>query len=168
LVPEIEASLRQLLSRPRDTQQLHADIADMRRRVAQQFPADREWDIKYRRGGLVDIEFLAQYLELRHAPAHPEVIHANTGAALAALARAGVLPAADAATLIDALALWRRLQGFLRLTIGQEFDEAALPDGIKRAIAAAGRASDFASLKAYMAEIGEAAAAIHERFLGRA
>jgi glutamate-ammonia-ligase adenylyltransferase len=96
------------------------------------------------------------------------VIHANTGAALAALARAGVLPAGDAATLIDALALWRRLQGFLRLTIGQEFDEAALPEGIKHAIAAAGRAADFAGLKAHMAETGEAAAVIHERFLGRA
>jgi glutamate-ammonia-ligase adenylyltransferase len=167
-VAEIEASLRQLLSRPRDTEKLHADIADMRRRVAQQFPTDREWDIKYRRGGLVDIEFLAQYLQLRHAPEHPDVIHANTGAALAALARAGVLPAGDAAILIDALALWRRLQGFLRLTIGQEFDEAALPEGIKHAIAAAGRAADFAGLKAHMTETGEAAAVIHERFLGRA
>jgi glutamate-ammonia-ligase adenylyltransferase len=167
-VAEIEASLRQLLSRPRDNEKLRADIADMRRRVAQQFPTDREWDIKYRRGGLVDIEFLAQYLELRHAPEHPDVIHANTSAALAALARAGVLPAGDAATLIDALALWRRLQGFLRLTIGQEFDETALPEGIKRAIAAAGRAADFASLKAQMTRMGEAAALIHERFLGRA
>ncbi|MGH6883654.1 MAG: bifunctional [glutamine synthetase] adenylyltransferase/[glutamine synthetase]-adenylyl-L-tyrosine phosphorylase, partial [Hypericibacter sp.] len=167
-VAEIEASLRQLLSRPRDIEKLHADIADMRRRVAQQFPTDREWDIKYRRGGLVDIEFLAQYLQLRHAAEHPDVIHANTSAALAALAHAGVLPAGDAATLIDTLALWRRLQGFLRLTIGQDFDEAALPEGIKRAIAAAGRAADFATLKAYMAETGEAAAVIHERFLGRA
>jgi hypothetical protein len=39
---------------------------------------------------------------------------------------------------------------------------------MKHAIAAAGRAADFAGLKAHMAETGEAAAVIHERFLGRA
>jgi glutamate-ammonia-ligase adenylyltransferase len=166
-VSEIESGLRRVLSRPRDSEKLRADIADMRRRVAQQHPTDREWEIKYRRGGLVDIEFLAQYLQLRHAAEHPEVINPNSSAAIAALGAAGLLPAVDAALLGDALALWRRLQGFLRLTIGQQFDEAALPEGIKRAIAAAGHASDFAALKTYMTEIAEAAARIHEKFLGR-
>jgi glutamate-ammonia-ligase adenylyltransferase len=166
-VSEIESGLHRVLSRPRDPEKLRADIADMRRRVAQQHPADREWEIKYRRGGLVDIEFLAQYLQLRHAAEHPEVINPNSGAAIAALGAAGLLPAVDAALLGDALALWRRLQGFLRLTIGQQFDEATLPEGIKRAIAAAGHASDFAALKTYMTEIAEVAAKIHEKFLGR-
>ena len=167
-VAEIETSLRRLLSRPRDNEKLRADIADMRRRIAQQYPTDREWDVKYRRGGLIDIEFVVQYLQLRHAPEHPEVINPNTGGAIAALAAAGHLPAADAAALTDALILWRRLQGFLRLTIGHQFDEAALPEGIKRAIAAAGRAPDFAALKSHMAEAAEAAAAVHEKLLGRA
>jgi glutamate-ammonia-ligase adenylyltransferase len=167
-VVEIEAGLRRLLSRPRDNEKLSADIADMRRRIAQQYPTDRDWDVKYRRGGLIDIEFVAQYLQLRHACEHPEVINPNTGGAIAALAAAGHLSATDAATLTDALTLWRRLQGFLRLTIGHQFDEAALPEGIKRAIAAAGRAPDFAALKSHMAEAAEAAAAVHERFLGRA
>jgi [glutamine synthetase] adenylyltransferase / [glutamine synthetase]-adenylyl-L-tyrosine phosphorylase len=167
-VAEIEDSLRRLLSRPRDNEKLRADIADMRRRVAQQHPTDREWDIKYRRGGLVDIEFLTQYLELRHAPEHPAVINPNTGGAIAALAAAGHLSAADATALTDALTLWRRLQGFLRLTIGHQFDEAALPEGIKRAIAAAGRAADFAALKSQMTAAAEAAAAIHDRLLSPA
>ncbi|QEX21521.1 glutamate-ammonia-ligase adenylyltransferase [Hypericibacter adhaerens] len=167
-VAEIEAGLRGLLSRPRDPEKLKADIVDMRRRIAQQHRTDREWDVKYRRGGLIDIEFLAQYLELRHAAEHPDVISANTAAAIAALAKAGLLAAADAAALGEALTLWRRLQGFLRLTIGQEFDEAALPEGIKRALAAAAHLPDFASLKSQMAERAEAAALVHERLLGRA
>jgi glutamate-ammonia-ligase adenylyltransferase len=164
-VAEIEAGLRRLLSRPRDNEKLRADIADMRRRIAQQYPTDREWDVKHRRGGLIDIEFVAQYLQLRHACENPEVINPNTGGAIAALAAAGHLSPADAATLGDALTLWRRLQGFLRLTIGHQFDEATLPEGIKRAIAAAGRAPDFAALKAQMAEIASRAAAIHDRLL---
>jgi glutamate-ammonia-ligase adenylyltransferase len=163
---EIEAAVHRLLARRRDPDKLRADVADMRRRIAQQHPTDREWDVKHRRGGLIDIEFVAQYLQLRHAADNPEILRPNTGDAIAALAAAGRLDARDAAVLTEALSLWRRLQGFLRLTIGTAFDEAALPEGIKRALAAAGHAPDFAALKAQMARAAQASAAIHDRLLG--
>ncbi|MFZ5791597.1 MAG: bifunctional [glutamine synthetase] adenylyltransferase/[glutamine synthetase]-adenylyl-L-tyrosine phosphorylase [Pseudomonadota bacterium] len=163
---EIEAAVHMLLARRRDPDKLRADVADMRRRIAQQHPTDREWDVKHRRGGLIDIEFVVQYLQLRHAADNPEILRPNTGDAIAALAAASRLDARDAALLAEALSLWRRLQGFLRLTIGTGFDEAGLPDGIKRALAAAGHAPDFQALKAQMTRTAQASAAIHDRLLG--
>ena len=53
------------------------------------------WDLKQVRGGLVDLEFIAQYLQLVHAASHPEVLDQNTVGALPKLRDAGVLaPAA--------------------------------------------------------------------------
>jgi [glutamine synthetase] adenylyltransferase / [glutamine synthetase]-adenylyl-L-tyrosine phosphorylase len=144
---EIEAVLRRVLVRPRDPARLAFDVADMRRRIAQEHPTDRPWSVKHRRGGLFDLEFIIQYLLLRHAAEHPEVLRTNTSEALAALAEAALLPANNAAALIDAGRLWRRLQGIQRLTIGEKFDEETLPEGFKRTLATAGGAADFTALK---------------------
>jgi [glutamine synthetase] adenylyltransferase / [glutamine synthetase]-adenylyl-L-tyrosine phosphorylase len=144
---EIEAVRRDVLIRPRDPARLAADVATMRGRIAQQHATNRPWDFKHGAGGLVDLEFIAQYLVLRHAAAHPEVLQPGTTAALAALAAAGVLPREAFAALLAAGRLWRRLQGVQRLTVGERCDEAALPEGCKRTLAAAGDAVDFADLK---------------------
>src|SRR5690606_11623076 len=53
----IEGVLREILTRPRDPDQLAAEVADMRARIAEQHREDRAWDIKHRRGGLMDVEF---------------------------------------------------------------------------------------------------------------
>ena len=55
-------------------------------------------------GGLVDIEFLVQMLQLKHASAHPEVAVPGTLNALAALAKAGVLRAKTAISSLPATA----------------------------------------------------------------
>ena len=163
----IERTLDGILARPRDPAKLAADIADMRARIAGQYPDDRPWDVKHRRGGLVDVEFIAQFLQLRHAADRPGVLHPNTGEALARLAAAGIIERAAADELIAAGRLWRRLQGLLRLTVGDQVDEAtALPEGLKRALAQAGGAADFAGIEALMAAAAAAVRAQFERLIG--
>ena len=63
----------------------------MRAKIAAQYPGRNRWDLKYAPGGLVDIEFLAQTLQLVHAPAHPAILDTNTVAALEKIAAAGFL-----------------------------------------------------------------------------
>ena len=55
------------------------------------FPGRNIWDLKYAPGGLVDIEFIAQTLQLVHAPALPDILDTNTIAALEKLREAGLL-----------------------------------------------------------------------------
>ena len=64
-----------LLRRPRDAQVLRAEVVEMREKMREHLaPKDpAEIDLKHSPGGLVDIEFLVQYLALAHAPKHPEI-----------------------------------------------------------------------------------------------
>lgn len=144
----IEAVIRTVLLRRREPGHLAQEVADMRARIDREHRAKSIWDVKYLRGGLVDVEFIAQYLQLRHAADRPEILATNTRDALGRAAAAGVLGQDAAARLIAALDLWHAVQGMLRLTVGGVLDEAQAPPGLKLALAAAAGAVDFADLKA--------------------
>jgi glutamate-ammonia-ligase adenylyltransferase len=166
LARRIEDVLREILTRRRDPAKLAADVLDMRGRIAQQHPGDQFWDIKYRRGGMLDVEFIAQFLQLRDACSHPEVLHQNTAEALRRLAAAGSLTPADADELIAAGRLWHCLLGMLRLTIGATLDEAMLGDGLGRTLATAAGIGDVAQLRSQIEGTAERVAAQFERLVG--
>ena len=147
LARRIETAIHDVLTRDRDAEKLVADVADMRGRIAREHRSDDQWTIKHYRGGLVDIEFIAQYLQLRHAASHPEVLAANTTGALSQLADAGVLDRRVADELIAAMHLWRKVQGVLRLSFGAEFDEGNAPEGARAMLARAAGAKDFDELR---------------------
>ncbi len=101
-----------------DRAQVPADTLAMRRRLLAEMPPAGPWDVKLRRGGLMELEFIAQSLQLRHAD-RPRLLSPVTRVALARLADAGVLPQPEAAALIRADAAWRALQGLLRIMLGR-------------------------------------------------
>ena len=137
----------------------------MRGRIAQQYPGDKFWDIKYRRGGMLDVEFIAQYLQLRDAAASPGVLHQNTAEALRRLAAAGSLAPAAAEELIAAGRLWHCLLGMLRLTIGAKLDEAMLSDGLGRTLATAAGVGDVARLRSQVEDTAERVAGHFARLI---
>ena len=118
LAARIEARIEEVLTAERDAAALARAVANMRARMAREHGARDWWAIKHYRGGLIDVEFIAQYLQLRHAAAHPGVLAPNTADALARLAASGVLDGGVATELVEAARLWRRLQGVLRLAFG--------------------------------------------------
>ena len=63
------------------------------------------WDIKYAAGGLIDIEFVAQHLQLVHAKARPAILDTSTARVLDKARRLGVLSAEDAEILRPATRL---------------------------------------------------------------
>jgi glutamate-ammonia-ligase adenylyltransferase len=76
-------------------------------------------DAKTGHGGLVDVEFAAQYLQLRHGGAHPRVRRTNTLEAITALEAEGKLAPGDARLLRDGYLFLRRVENRLRLIHGQ-------------------------------------------------
>ena len=143
----VEAAIRGVLTAPRDAAKLVVDIADMRKRIARERPRPKPFDVKNRRGGLIDVEFVAQSLLLRHAAAMPELITGNTVALLERLAAHGLLAAERATALIDAARLWQSIQGFLRLATGGELEPERSSEALRQALARAGGAVDFARLQ---------------------
>ena len=115
------------------------DVAEMRARMERDRPPTGPWDLKNIRGGLVDIEFIVQYLQLRHGPEfaenHQTFFAANTTDALNNLNHAGILDTETAETLIDAMRLWRNVQGVVRLSVGEAFGDKNLPDGCQMFVA---------------------------------
>jgi glutamate-ammonia-ligase adenylyltransferase len=89
----------------------------MRGRLARDLPATGPWDTRARAGGLLDVEFIAQALQL--ASANLAVRDPTPRIALQRLADHGALSADDAACLINAEHVWRSVQGLLRLTVGR-------------------------------------------------
>jgi len=142
--------VHEVLRRPRDAEKLVLEVADMRRRIAAQHRDPAPWDVKHRRGGQIDIEFIAQYLQLREAARRPEVLHQNTSAALAALTRESVLDGQAADELLAALRLWRNLQGLIKLTVEEPLEEASASTAIKALLARGAGAVDFEHLKTDM------------------
>jgi [glutamine synthetase] adenylyltransferase / [glutamine synthetase]-adenylyl-L-tyrosine phosphorylase len=96
------------------------EIARMRERIAVERGSSAGINIKTDRGGLVDVEFLVQMLQLRHGGTHPALRTATTDVALEAIEALGLLPAADAAVLRGGYAFLRRLESRLRI----EHDQA--------------------------------------------
>ncbi|WP_425403477.1 bifunctional [glutamine synthetase] adenylyltransferase/[glutamine synthetase]-adenylyl-L-tyrosine phosphorylase [Hwanghaeella sp.] len=146
----IENAIRQ----PRDARALVRDVDDMRQRIRKQYPGDKPWDIKHRPGGLVDIEFIAQYLQLRHGAEGKDILSTNTGTALEKLGAAGYLDAETTEDLRSALRLWRNLQAAIRLTAQEGLDEEKAPDGQKALLAHCGGFEDFEALRSHIATVG--------------
>jgi glutamate-ammonia-ligase adenylyltransferase len=80
-------------------------------------------NIKTGRGGMVDVEFISQYLQLLHGANRPELHEANTIKALQKLNLAGILEGKDAATLITGYKFLRKLENMLRLVHDQSIHE---------------------------------------------
>ena len=72
-------------------------------------------DVKSGAGGIRDIEFLVQGLQLQHLMQHPQLVCGNTVAAIEGLQRVGVLSAGSAAHLRDDYLFLRRLEHFLQV-----------------------------------------------------
>jgi glutamate-ammonia-ligase adenylyltransferase len=160
----VMAAIHRVLTRPRDGAALVKDVADMRARIAAEHPSDLVWDVKHLRGGLIDVEFIAQGLQLRHAHAHPEVLSPNTRKALLRLRDASLLEAADAGLLVAALVLWQGIQSMIRLTMESEprrGHEVEFPQTLKRDLARLVGVVDFVAVER---KITTTAAAIHGVF----
>ncbi|HTW25663.1 MAG TPA: bifunctional [glutamine synthetase] adenylyltransferase/[glutamine synthetase]-adenylyl-L-tyrosine phosphorylase [Acetobacteraceae bacterium] len=129
----VAAAIRAVLVLPDDPARIREDAATMRLRVLRDLPAAGPWDVKLRPGGLMDVEFIAQVLQLVHGPDRPALCHPTTHVALARLGEAGVLAAAEAARLIAADRTWRTVQGLLRITLGRP-PGTELPEAATRAL----------------------------------
>ncbi len=85
---------KKILTRPRKKESLREDVRNMRQKMRSALlkPQPDIFDIKQDRGGIVDIEFLVQYLVLLHAHQYPELVtYSDNVRQIQALAETGIL-----------------------------------------------------------------------------
>jgi glutamate-ammonia-ligase adenylyltransferase len=119
----------------------------MRSRIEAEKATSDIWDLKQVRGGLVDLEFITQYLELVHAADHPAILSQTTLVALAAAASEGLVHHDDYRRLSEAGQLLHDLTQVLRLTIEGPFDPVSAPKGLKSLLVRSGGTTSFGDLE---------------------
>jgi glutamate-ammonia-ligase adenylyltransferase len=162
----IEGVIQRALRHKRNPRSVAADVVEMRRAIATEKGERDPWDLKYAAGGLVDLEFIAQYLQLVHAVDVPEILDASTARVLEKAARAGILSADEAEIIRPAIRLYHDLTQILRLCLNQPFDPKAAGPGLLSLLARAADVPDFATLDAHLAESQARVRKVFVRLIG--
>ncbi len=148
----IDAIISTALTTSRNGERTRADIVDMRRQLLAQFGSGGVWNLKHVHGGLVDIEFIAQGLQILHASTDPAILEPTTGQALRKLSQAGYLKPANAHTLRRAYDLYHGMTQLLRLCVSETFVPERAPHELRRLVANAAAVPDLSAAEALLAE----------------
>jgi glutamate-ammonia-ligase adenylyltransferase len=147
----IADTIREVLTIRRQTPKIHKDVAEMRALLESEKGGRGLWDLKNAPGGLIDIEFIAQTLQLLHAAEHPQILDTNTGGALDKALEAGVLARAAHAKLSEAWRLYTVLSQVIRFCVGGNLDPEKTSEAGKALLCRVVDCSDFDELNSVIA-----------------
>lgn len=147
LILHAETLLKAILTAPRDQQKLRSDVIDMHNRLVKEHGSNNIWNIKHVKGGLMDAEFIAQYLLLQQAANHPNILTGDTVEAFNRLRDMSLAPPKLMSELAKHTLFLKNMQGLLRLCYDTRRGEADFPPGLKRLLAKAGNVGDFVDLE---------------------
>ncbi len=151
-----EKIARTALARHRDPAKTRAEVADMRALMDRERPSKSIWDLKLAPGGFVDVEFIAQALQLTAGVLTPNVLAPNTGEALSKLSGTGLVAADVGERLAEAWRLWSDLTQVLRVCIAGEFNPENAPAPLRARLARLAGVGDFSALEARMRTLQQA------------
>jgi glutamate-ammonia-ligase adenylyltransferase len=132
---EVTASIRDILTAERDPKHVFKEVRAMRELIAQEKGEGDPWDLKLARGGLTDLDFIAQGLVLAHAHRHSSLVGLATEDVFATAQSEGLLDGEAGRSLIEAHKLFNDVFQWQRLTIEGRFDAEAVPKPILKRLA---------------------------------
>ncbi len=160
-----EVAIESALRRPRSAATTARDVRDMRALMTRERPDGGFWDLKLAPGGLVDIEFCAQHIQLI-AAASGGPLRPNTLKALEALREAGLAPGDILDDLKRAWTLQQDLSQILKIALEDGSTPEHEPAALRTLLAKAGHARSFASLKTKLTNVRIAAQRAFTEILG--
>ncbi len=161
----VDAAVRAIVSAKRAARTVFSAVREMRALIAKEKGDDDPWDLKLARGGLTDLDFLAQGLVLAHAHALPALFGLPTEATFSQAAEAGLLGAEEAAFLVDAHRVFNEIFQWQRLTIEGPFDAQKVPQPILKRLAAVEGLPSATALLESLAQMRKKVRAVFERVL---
>jgi len=152
----IDEEIRRRLVAKSDAAKILTDVREMRAKVEAAYPGRNAWDLKYAHGGMMDIEFITQTIQLLHAHTCPQILDTNTIAALNKVSSVGLLEADHAALLLEAAGLEQALTQTLRIALDETLQPEEATPALRALLARAGGATEFAALERHLARLQEA------------
>jgi [glutamine synthetase] adenylyltransferase / [glutamine synthetase]-adenylyl-L-tyrosine phosphorylase len=165
LEQDLQISIQSILVEKRDIATIRKDVCDMRNLMLKEQTQKGPWDIKRAKGGLVEIEFIAQYLQL--IANDPQALSTNTSQALLNAEKSQSLSANQAITLNFACQLFQNLTQVLRLCVLDYFDPKLSAKNLNQAIARTAEMPDIAAAEALLIETQYHVSMIFEDIIGR-
>jgi glutamate-ammonia-ligase adenylyltransferase len=167
LCARVNTVLNGIIAQERDTSDLRSAVLDMRGKIHKQHGTQDRWTLKHVRGGLVDLEFLIQYLTLNHAHDTPHIICGHVSEALKGLYKTGLLGTDQFETLSNAYRHLKGAQTLLRLCYSYRFSpEEAAPD-FRRLIAESLGCADFEAVSLAIGNAQNDVLAVFEEIVGK-
>ena len=149
----VSAAAHEVLTLPREAGKTRDEVAAMRALMDKERPGQGLWDLKLQKGGLVDIEFIAQAEMIINAARRAEILMANTGEALAILADASVLSKEDSGALAGAWTLYSDLTQILRICVEGAFAPETASERLRALLARTAGESSFDALTARLQDV---------------
>jgi glutamate-ammonia-ligase adenylyltransferase len=163
---DVTRTVRQMLTRERDADVIARETRTMRGLIAKEKGDDDIWDLKLVAGGLIDIEFIAQYLQLAFARGRPTILDVSTRKVVEEAGRTGLITAEQGEVLVDAHRLYTDTTQFMRLSTSGLFDPDKAAAGVKRRIAGSSGFPDFEALAAALGEARKRVRAAFQAIVG--
>lgn len=148
----IQASLTEQLCMPLEKSILLDGLHFIRGKIAENFSTTNPWDIKHAAGGLLDCDFILQYLTLLHGHHLRDLLPARPDPILEALRARQLVEANMLATLVTARETLSTLLYYLRLCASNPEDISNAPDGLRRLLAESCGCKDFAEAENLLEE----------------
>ena len=164
----LDDAIREVLCKDRDRAKLASDIRSMRERMRNEFDSQSGNSIKHRRGGMLDAEFIAQYLQLAHAARHPDILMRDAHSVFVKAGELGIIDPDDARSLAEDAVFWRNLQGQLLLATGDGQPEPELESMLIDGSVAGQPSLLTDSLKDSVEDTADRVAALFDQLLPRA
>jgi len=153
LQESLDDFIAQQIYKERDLEKLRKEVHEMRDRTEKKFHTDDPWNLKYVRGGLMDIDFIAQYLMLRHAPDTPGGRSGSAAETFRWLKQTGRLQAESADALIAHDIFLGQLFHLLRLCSNNQFSEETALPALKKLLLQSVKEKSFEGLRERLIQV---------------
>ncbi len=161
----LKSLIRGMLSEKRDPLTFAEGVLDMYSRFRKAHPVTFPFRVKYTPGGLIELEYIAQYLQVKHAHLHPAVLSTNTVKAFKRLRKEGLLDQKAFTALMEAIALYTQVQGTMRLMGARQADEHTMTPGMERTLIYHTSDKDFETLRKKLTATQKNVENLFERFI---
>ncbi|QFU17059.1 bifunctional [glutamine synthetase] adenylyltransferase/[glutamine synthetase]-adenylyl-L-tyrosine phosphorylase [Microvirga thermotolerans] len=161
----VQRAVRDIVCAPRQPARVLAEVRSMRELIAQEKGDGNPWDLKLARGGLTDLDFIAQALVLAHAAEHRSLLGHAPEETFAEACRAGLLDGNDARILVEAHRLFQAIFQWQRLTIEGRFDPAVVSPAILKRLATVAGLPNEKVLLLHLKETESRVSAVYDRVM---
>lgn len=152
-IADITAEIDEVLSAPRDVKKIARDVREMRDLIYQEKPPRDDWDFKLKPGGIVDLEFIAQFAALvGKVTKKPRPL--GTEEVLGSLDPAYAEPAL-ADSLVEAHRLYTNLSQTIRLCLGSDAPRDEFIPGMIDLLCRAADMPDIKRVEHHLAELAK-------------